>query len=405
MTTETLERDLRAWFAEVAPQTGELEEAILLETSALSQRPRWLYRAPLPHPMRGSVQVALAPRRTQVALLLVVLGLLVATAAAWVGSRQRLPAPFGQAANGLVAYEKAGDIFVVDPATGARRAIALGPDLDQYPRWSRDGTRLAFLRGGESAQLVVVDPDGTVVSTTHGEPLTAMDPDGIEWSPDGRHIALAKVGRIELVDVETGDVTPLPSVQYDGLGIQWRPPDGRELTFLASEYGRRYLVRLDIESGGAEWLPLAAETQLGASLRPIGWTPDGRRFAYHVNDFASRETRVMTLGTRDEVVLPVAFGRISNDGTRIVGLRTDGEPAGLCVAPTAGGLCQPIQGDPALVDLAGSASFQWAPDDRSIWTDPAGQSGSARLLDPDGGPVQDPAWAAEGADSWQRRSP
>ena len=347
MKTGTLERDLRAWFAETAaPQTPEFEEDIVLETAGMAQRPRWTYLPLLPRPMGGSMRVALAPRRTQVALLLVVLTLVLATAAAWVGSRPRLPAPFGAAADGLVAYAKGEDIFVVDPATGERRAIALGPSRDWYPRWSLDGTRIAFLRGDDAAQLVVTDVDGAIVSTTHGEPLTGVDPDGIEWSPDGRHIALARIGRIDLVEVETGDTTPFPNIEYDGVSIHWRPPDGRELTFLGSSTGRPSLVRLDTETGRVTRLPLAVDAEPGVSLRPIGWTPDGRRFAYHRDDGGAGETHVLDVETGDEVILAVAFGRISNDGNRIVGLGSQGEREWLCVAPTAGGPCRRIQGDP-----------------------------------------------------------
>ena len=74
-------------------------------------------------------------------------------------------------------------------------AIALGTSTARHPRWSLDGTHIAFLRGSNGAQLVVTDVDGAIGTTTHGEPLQAIDSDGIEWSPDGRHIALISAGR------------------------------------------------------------------------------------------------------------------------------------------------------------------------------------------------------------------
>ena len=52
-------------------------------------------------------------------------------------------------------------------------------------------------------------------------------------------------------------------------------------------------------------------------------------------------TRVVDVGTGQFVDVPVAYGHISNDGTRIAGL--DGRDEGLpCVAPTAGGECRTI---------------------------------------------------------------
>ena len=59
---------------------------------------------------------------------------------------RQVPQPFGRAANGLVAYAAAGDIFTVDPVTGVSTAIITGPETDINPRWSRDGTHLAFER-------------------------------------------------------------------------------------------------------------------------------------------------------------------------------------------------------------------------------------------------------------------
>ena len=57
-----------------------------------------------------------------------------------------MPQPFGRAANGLVAYAAAGDIYTVDPVTGVSTAIITGPETDVNPRWSRDGTHIAFER-------------------------------------------------------------------------------------------------------------------------------------------------------------------------------------------------------------------------------------------------------------------
>ena len=103
------------------------------------------------------------------------------------------PAPFGLANNGLVAYAEAGDIFTVDPETGARRQITTGLDGDANPRLSPDGSRIAFLRGAGLSKVVIVDADG-------GNPVTSLDgiletdEDGFEWAPDGS--AVAVTGRV-----------------------------------------------------------------------------------------------------------------------------------------------------------------------------------------------------------------
>src|SRR5204862_5649642 len=94
----------------------------------------------------------------------VLLAIILAAALA-AGSRTRLPAPFGPAANGLVAYDRGGDIYTVDPVTGITRAIVTGSALDVQPRWSRDGTHLVFERKVQNVagpgDLYVVEADGS----------------------------------------------------------------------------------------------------------------------------------------------------------------------------------------------------------------------------------------------------
>ena len=89
--------------------------------------------------------------------------------------------------NGLVAYAEAGDIFTVDPTTGARRQVTTGLDEDIDPRWSLDGSRIAFLRGPIRQQVVIVDADGGNPVTSR-DPLAETDADGLEWAPDGNAV-------------------------------------------------------------------------------------------------------------------------------------------------------------------------------------------------------------------------
>ena len=148
--TDRLERELTTWFADTAaPQTPDWTADILAATSTMRQRPRWSFPARwLPAAVVPRLpRLTLRPVPWRTIALLALLGLLLAAAVTlYVGSRPRLPAPFGPAVNGLVAYAENGDIWTVDPVTGEREAIVTLPGADKAPRWSRDGTRVAFLR-------------------------------------------------------------------------------------------------------------------------------------------------------------------------------------------------------------------------------------------------------------------
>ena len=145
-----LERDLTSWFAEsTSPRDPDLTDDVLWVTARTRQRPRWSFAErwlPTGVLSLGRRTVRPVPWRT-VALVALLVVLAVAAAAVYVGTRPRLPAPYGLAANGLVAYAQNGDIYAVDPITGVREGLAVGPDDETEPRWSLDGTRVAFLRG------------------------------------------------------------------------------------------------------------------------------------------------------------------------------------------------------------------------------------------------------------------
>jgi dipeptidyl aminopeptidase/acylaminoacyl peptidase len=81
------------------------------------------------------------------------------------------------------------NIWIVDTAGGEPRRFTAGPRRDVEPRWSPDGTRLAFLSERapkEKLQLYVMPADG-------GEPtrLTSLEngAGSVAWSPDGARLA------------------------------------------------------------------------------------------------------------------------------------------------------------------------------------------------------------------------
>jgi TolB protein len=83
----------------------------------------------------------------------------------------------------LVAYVRNGDVYVSKGASERRLTTGGG---HARPRWSPDGTRLAYLRDG---QLWTMRADGAGKKR-----LTTRSAAGAAWSPDGRWLAFGSLG-------------------------------------------------------------------------------------------------------------------------------------------------------------------------------------------------------------------
>jgi dipeptidyl aminopeptidase/acylaminoacyl peptidase len=390
-----LEQDLTDWLRETAmPHTPDFTDEILDQTARIRQRPRWTFVGrwvPMPDVPPTFLGEG---RRVLMVTLLVVLALIVAAVAAFVGSRRTFPPPFGLAGTGLLVVSNAGDIVVVDHETTVARSLVAHPALDRDARWSPDGTRLAFIRVSGGDAVVIADATGRTLAVSRS--FASIDPDSIAWAPNGREIGVATQGTdpaIVLIDAATG-ATRKVEVDYLMFEVHWRPPDGRQLLFRTGA-SPGSLAIVSIEDGSV--VPVPTRGSDGDSLRPMGWTPDGRSVLYQYNEGADAgQTIVLDLETGAETRLDVAFGHVSNAGTRVAGVDRAGR---FCVVAISGGPCDVIE-DAVEVEGAHGASVSWSPDDRWI----AISHNPVWLVDPTGA-VPPRVVADGGPGAWQRTLP
>ena len=82
-----------------------------------------------------------------------------------------------------------GDIYVMDGDGSNQRRVTVNPARDEYPAWSPDGKKIAFVSNRNNVnedhkQIWVIDADGkNAIRLTDG--LVDTNPD---WSPDGTKI-------------------------------------------------------------------------------------------------------------------------------------------------------------------------------------------------------------------------
>ena len=384
------------------------------------------------------VRPVLAPRLPWRAIglglaLLALLGALVA--ALVVGGRPHVPAPFGLARNGLVAYASGGDIYTVDPATGSSTAIVRGPKADLNPRWSRDGTELAFERepgGSPSSGLVfVARADGSDAIPVTPEPLFNIT--NFEFSPDGKELLISA----EITGL-VGDSISGPGLYIaatDGSQIRqldvgmpatnaaWRPPNGSEILFMdagnsSNGYGSIHLVSLN---GGAVRTILASAAASGRYRGHPAWSPDGSLISYgEWTDSGSLtvQTHIMAVDGTWDRTLPIPFAAAwqapycwSNDGNRLLAIR--GYSGGVDQARP---VVIPVDGSgtgieihfPGGMENTSPSDWEWAPDDSLILGTPADPSGVVLdqiLLDPVHGTSRTLPWASTSRPTWQRLAP
>ncbi|HSF33425.1 MAG TPA: S9 family peptidase [Candidatus Tectomicrobia bacterium] len=234
------------------------------------------------------------------------------------------------------------NIWMVDSAGGEPRRFTTGPKRDTKPRWSPDGTRLAFLserEGQPKAQLYVMPAAG-------GEPTRLTNlPHGVMhqvWSPDGAHLALvARVGgwqeptteeerqkskpvrvittlkykangegfiydrrpHLFVVPADGGEPRQLTDGDFADADPAWSP-DGTELAFISARHEER-----DYDNAADVWIiplrggePRRLTDTAGPVSSPI-FAPDGRTIAYRGHRYPNEAGRNMRVFT-----VPVAGG-------------------------------------------------------------------------------------------------
>ena len=140
-----------------------------------------------------------------------------------------------------IAFVYAGDIWVVPKAGGTASRLSSPPGEEQYPRFSPDGSQIAFSGNYDGNLDVYVMPAAGGVArrvTYHPVPDRLLD-----WTPDGRRLLMASrrasgipVAHLYLVDAAGGLPEKLPA-PYGEIGAI--SPDGRRLAYTTKDVSTR----------------------------------------------------------------------------------------------------------------------------------------------------------------------
>ena len=387
--------------------------------------PRLRASVPLGHSSEGgfpwptwSRNGAFVPQLPWRALAVAALALLLIAGAIWfAGSRHRVPAPFGPAANGLIAYASGGDVSVGDPVTGQAHVLIGGPEIDSDPSFSPNGERLAFVRKASGGfDLMVAKADGSGIIKISTDELAASTT--FQWSADSRGLYVPYAsGDLVRLDAEGGP----PSVIAHDVDVDLhslRPPDGREILFQRHGDDHTLLV-MNVDGTNVRSLVQPGDD---GNFNESRWSPDGahiiigrgvdpnqeRLFIMNADGTGLRQ---LTSDARHWYETDPVW---SPDGTRVAfnrWLNTAGDifeiqPIGVVTVATG----KLVEAGPAPV--SDGSMFDWSPDSSQLLGLP-GRHATKGSTDQDAPTVIDPVtgfqktltWTVESAISWQRVAP
>jgi len=160
---------------------------------------------------------------------------------------------------------------------GERVQLSYSPLNPVLPRWSPDGTKIAFFNSipGKAEKIYVVSAEGgSARELMANDPEPQQDPN---WSPDGNKIVFSSNGnnpntaQIRVLDLSNQQLSTLPESQ--GLYSPRWSPDGRYI--VAMPFDSLSLRRFDFQT--EKWSEL-----LKGSIAFPSWSTDGL-YVYFLN--------------------------------------------------------------------------------------------------------------------------
>src|SRR5690606_38713774 len=111
--------------------------------------------------------------------------------------------------------------------------VSQSAESDAFPRWSPDGSQIAYIRNGKALHSAsLADGKTRMLSAvqTGRPPIWADSP--LAWSPDGQYLAVVELGhkllaQVTLVALKDGSKQALTQLASPGTGkkLWFRPED------------------------------------------------------------------------------------------------------------------------------------------------------------------------------------
>src|ERR1700730_7978534 len=216
-----------------------------------------------------------------------------------------------------IAFELLGDIYTLPIAGGDAKLISGGMGFDSQPKFSPDGTWIAFLSDRDGSENVwLMRADGSEPKQISKDPNAEFA--SPNWSPDGNYVFVSKAGfgintfeiwmyhvqggsGVQITKAKAAPTTPRDQ-RHNAVGVV-ASADGKYLYYAMRHGGFAYnaqlplwqIARRDRKTGDEDVLL----QQLESSFRPV-LSPDGAQILYVTRYETESGLRVRNLQTGDD---------------------------------------------------------------------------------------------------------
>lgn len=405
------------------PRVPSYYDDVIHTTARTRQRPGWSFAERWLPVSTIADRIVTAPRAPLRAIAVAALAL-IALAAILIlagGSRQpTLPAPFGVAANGRIAWADGGGAIMTANLDGTNPTVVVAGPGNDRPQFSPDGTRLAYIRQASSgSELVVAAADGSDPVTLASDLGTI----GVVWAPDSRSVVIAQLSTLTRVDVRA-DATPVViATGVDGTydwnvepAMLFRPPAGDEIAYIRGNAGEERIVVAKADGTAPREILAPGGSLTYTNLWGLRWSPDGTQLLVMATRTEDPDSRVVVLNADGTGVRQVTDTEIpgvifsegnaqwSPDGRSLVmqlWLNRPDDPGvqPLIVVDVADGTLREVGN----VSNDGFTFFGWSPDGRSILS--VDDSDLIEVVDAQTGTPRSDGWQTAAGATWQRVAP